>query len=216
MDPTISLRRTLPLALTWNVQKNQYNVMFKSFLSRHSTHYLPMVWCKQQGSLHCDEHLLSNTVNLKQGVPTRRLTDSMTSRKTSFFLYLMPSDLQDTALVTVAGGLGAPVSSLWPSWVMYLRERQKETQTLRWTTVTRGSRLSVLASSQKAARNKTVSRQMREDCLMAVLWKLGELQRWLMTMSASATALGIWLYMQQQWLNMQQQNWQSAKSDVSC
>lgn len=45
----------------------------------------------------------------------------MTSRKTSFFLYLMPSDLQETALVTVAGGLGAPVSSLWPSWVMYLR-----------------------------------------------------------------------------------------------
>ncbi len=44
----------------------------------------------------------------------------MTSRKTSFFLYLMPSDLQETALVTVAGGRGAPVSSLWPSCVMYL------------------------------------------------------------------------------------------------
>lgn len=56
----------------------------------------------------------------------------MTSRKTSFFLYLMPSDLQETALVTVAGGLGAPVSSLWPSWVMYLRfEKRKSVQTLR-------------------------------------------------------------------------------------
>lgn len=42
--------------------------------------------------------------------------------------------------------------------------------------------------------------------LIAVLWKLGELQRWLMTMtmSASATALDIWLY-------MQQQNWQISK-----
>lgn len=39
----------------------------------------------------------------------------------------MPSDLQDTALVTVAGGLGAPVSSLWPSWVMYLRETKGNT-----------------------------------------------------------------------------------------
>ena len=44
----------------------------------------------------------------------------MTSRNTSFFLYLMPSERHDTALVTVAGGLGAPVSSLCPSWVMYL------------------------------------------------------------------------------------------------
>ncbi len=51
---------------------------------------------------------------------TNRLTDSMTSMKTSFFLYLMPSDLQDTALVTVAGGRGAPTSSLCPCWVMYL------------------------------------------------------------------------------------------------
>lgn len=32
MDPTISLRRTLPLALTWKAQKKQYNVMFESFL----------------------------------------------------------------------------------------------------------------------------------------------------------------------------------------
>lgn len=47
--------------------------------------------------------------------PTKRLTASMTSRNTSFFRYLMPSERQDTALVTVAGGLGAPVSSLWPS-----------------------------------------------------------------------------------------------------
>ena len=68
----------------------------------------------------------------------------MTSRKTSFFLYLMPSDLQETALVTVAGGRGAPVSSLCPSWVMYLRdqkinkhwgeteEKEKEINCLRW------------------------------------------------------------------------------------
>lgn len=52
----------------------------------------------------------------------------MTSRKTSFFLYLMPSDLQETALVTVAGGRGAPVSSLCPSWVMYLRDDTAEAE----------------------------------------------------------------------------------------
>lgn len=79
---------------------------------------------RQNKEVYTVTSILSNTANLKQGVPTRRLTDSMTSRKTSFFLYLMPSDLQDTALVTVAGGLGAPVSSLWPSWVMYLREEK--------------------------------------------------------------------------------------------
>lgn len=49
----------------------------------------------------------------------------MTSMKTSFFLYLMPSDRHDTALVTVAGGRGAPTTNLWPSWVMYLREAEK-------------------------------------------------------------------------------------------
>lgn len=37
-------------------------------------------------------------------VLTSRLTDSTTSRKTSFFLYLMPSDRQLTALVTAIGG----------------------------------------------------------------------------------------------------------------
>ena len=51
---------------------------------------------------------------------TNRFTDSMTSRKTSFFLYLMPSDRHDTALVTAMGGRGA-TSSLCPSWVMYLK-----------------------------------------------------------------------------------------------
>lgn len=40
----------------------------------------------------------------------------------------MPSDRQDTALVTVAGGRGAPTSNLWPCWVMYL-ETAKITQT---------------------------------------------------------------------------------------
>lgn len=77
---------------------------------------------------NCDWLSLSNTALLKQGVPTRRLTDSMTSRKTSFFLYLMPSDLQETALVTVAGGRGAPVSSLCPSWVMYLQDKNINTE----------------------------------------------------------------------------------------
>lgn len=57
-------------------------------------------------------------------VLTRRLTDSMTSMKTSFFLYLMPSERHDTALVTVAGGRGAPTSNLWPSWVMYLKKKK--------------------------------------------------------------------------------------------
>lgn len=59
-------------------------------------------------------------------VLTSRLTDSMTSMKTSFFLYLMPSERHDTALVTVAGGRGAPTSNLWPSWVMYLKKKEKK------------------------------------------------------------------------------------------
>lgn len=59
---------------------------------------------------------------------TSRFTDSMTSMNTSFFLYLMPSDRQDTALVTVAGGRGAPTSNLWPFWVMYLKD-EKEVKT---------------------------------------------------------------------------------------
>lgn len=57
---------------------------------------------------------------------TRRFTDSITSINTSFFLYLMPSDRQDTALVTVAGGRGAPTSNLWPCCVMYLKETKAE------------------------------------------------------------------------------------------
>lgn len=46
--------------------------------------------------------------------------------KTSFFLYLMPSERHETALVTVAGGRGAPTSNLWPCWVMYLEEARKK------------------------------------------------------------------------------------------
>lgn len=46
--------------------------------------------------------------------------DSITSMKTSFFLYLIPSDLQETALVTVVGTLLLVTSSLAPSCVMYL------------------------------------------------------------------------------------------------
>ena len=39
-------------------------------------------------------------------VPTSRLTDSMTSRKTSFLRYLIPSERHETALVTATGGRG--------------------------------------------------------------------------------------------------------------
>lgn len=117
MEPTISLRRTLPLALTWNTGGFQE--------SAGKTHCGLQTVQRADAVTHTGrkfiKSLTGNTAVLKQAVPTRRLTDSMTSRKTSFFLYLMPSDLQETALVTVAGGLGAPVSSLWPSWVMYLR-----------------------------------------------------------------------------------------------
>lgn len=41
----------------------------------------------------------------------------------------MPSDRQDTALVTVGGGRGAPTSNLCPCWVMYLKKKQKKSQT---------------------------------------------------------------------------------------
>lgn len=37
----------------------------------------------------------------------------------------MPSDRQDTALVTVGGGRGAPTSNLWPCCVMYLKKAEK-------------------------------------------------------------------------------------------
>lgn len=45
---------------------------------------------------------------------TNKLTDSMTSKKTSFFLYLIPCPLHETALVNASGGRGA-TSSLCPS-----------------------------------------------------------------------------------------------------
>ena len=63
-------------------------------------------------------------------VHTSKFTDSMTSRNTSFFLYLIPSERQDTALVTAIGGLGA-TSSFCPSWVMYLR-KCKHKNTMHW------------------------------------------------------------------------------------
>ena len=43
----------------------------------------------------------------------------MTSKKTSFFRYRIPSDRHDTAFVTVGGGRTC-ISSLCDSWVMYL------------------------------------------------------------------------------------------------
>lgn len=41
---------------------------------------------------------------------TNKLTDSMTSKNTSFFLYLMPCPLHDTAFVKASGGRGATCS----------------------------------------------------------------------------------------------------------
>lgn len=54
----------------------------------------------------------------------------MTSRKTSFLRYRMPSDRQDTAFVTAIGGR-AWISSLWDSWVMYLNPVSPPTPTQR-------------------------------------------------------------------------------------
>ena len=45
--------------------------------------------------------------------PAKRSTDSMTSKKTSFFLYLIPSGLQETAFVTAGGGLKAPGAEIF-------------------------------------------------------------------------------------------------------
>ena len=44
-----------------------------------------------------------NEERKREGELTRTLTDSITSRNTSFLRYLTPSFLQDTALVTAAG-----------------------------------------------------------------------------------------------------------------
>lgn len=49
---------------------------------------------------------------LSKGLPTKRLTDSITSRKTSFLRYFTPSPLHETAFVKATGGLGAPTSNL--------------------------------------------------------------------------------------------------------
>ena len=46
-------------------------------------------------------------------LPANRLTDSITSRNTSFFRYFTPSVRHETAFVTAGGGFGA-ISSLWP------------------------------------------------------------------------------------------------------
>jgi len=44
-------------------------------------------------------------------------------KNTSFFLYFSPSDLHETAFVTVDGGLTC-TSSLWLSWVIYLHTKK--------------------------------------------------------------------------------------------
>lgn len=62
----------------------------------------------------------------------KRLTHSMTSRKTSFFLYLMPSDRQETAFVTAAGIRGVTGVSRLPSWVMYLQWKVFQIVSLNW------------------------------------------------------------------------------------
>jgi len=56
-----------------------------------------------------------------QKARTSRFTLSITSKKTSFFRYLMPSVLHETAFVTAMGGR-ACISSLCDSWVMYLSQ----------------------------------------------------------------------------------------------
>ena len=76
--------------------------------------------------LSYDDPISKKRDKMRRFALTSKFTDSMTSRNTSFFLYLIPSERQDTALVTVAGGRGPPVSSLWPSCVMYLN-RCRET-----------------------------------------------------------------------------------------
>ena len=54
-----------------------------------------------------------DTLNL----PAKRLTDSITSRNTSFFRYFTPSVRHETAFVTAGGGFGA-ISSLWPEMMI--------------------------------------------------------------------------------------------------
>ena len=66
--------------------------------------------------------------NAKVWIHTNKFTDSITSKKTSFLRYLTPSPLQDTAFVKATGGLGAPTSNLWPSWVIYLVNKVQQDQ----------------------------------------------------------------------------------------
>lgn len=67
----------------------------------------------------------------KKNMRTSMLTLSMTSKKTSFFLYLIPSVRHETAFVTAIGGR-AWISSLWDSCVIYLRDRMVD-QRANWT-----------------------------------------------------------------------------------
>ena len=70
--------------------------------------------------------------NAKVWIHTNKFTDSITSKKTSFLRYLTPSPLQDTAFVKATGGLGAPTSNLWPSWVIYLINKVHQEELKIW------------------------------------------------------------------------------------
>lgn len=72
--------------------------------------------------------------NAKVWIHTNKFTDSITSKKTSFLRYLTPSPLQDTAFVKATGGLGAPTSNLWPSWVIYLVNKVEQDELKIWYT----------------------------------------------------------------------------------
>lgn len=59
--------------------------------------------------------------NQRREILTSILTDSITSRNTSFLRYFRPSDLHETAFVTAIGGRGA-ISSVYRSCVIYLKQ----------------------------------------------------------------------------------------------
>lgn len=66
--------------------------------------------------------LTDPTISLRSTFPfalTNKLTDSITSKKTSFFRYFKPSVRHDTAFVTAGGGRGA-ASNLWLCCVINL------------------------------------------------------------------------------------------------
>ena len=110
--PTISLCRTFPFLLTCRTQTHTHtNTMSCAGCTHihtwmhthtHTSKIIQGIGCGK-GSGKGSSLKFGKGFYDMSSVLTNTLTDSMTSRNTSFLRYLTPSFLQDTAFVTAAG-----------------------------------------------------------------------------------------------------------------